>query len=205
MKTAHAPQKVYEKVWQDKRGTSSDRTGSRQPASVQNGSRSPGVSTTIPRSQTGHAAKMKAAPLQVWVNPIVKAEIKRMAEINGVSASAQGAALLEEILRQTLHIQQAATLETVLEKIIAKAHRSLATRMAWLLVRIAFDTGISRVLTTNMLGRQNGMTEKEFNDILATADKRTKANLMRKTPQLTELVEAVEQWLLAGEEEGKTN
>jgi hypothetical protein len=139
--------------------------------------------------------------VQLWVKPIVKAELGRMAAIDGLSLSATGAALLEEIIRQKLHVQQAATLETVLEKIIAKANRSLATRLAWLLVRIAFDTGQTRVLTTNILGRQEGMTEENLKEILQTADKRTKANLTRRTPQLTELMEAIEAWLLAAEEE----
>ena len=143
--------------------------------------------------------------MQLWVNPIVKAEVQRQAELTGLSVSATGAALLEEILRQKLHVQQAATLETVLEKIIAKANRSLATRLSWLLVRIAFDTGQTRVLATNTLGMQEGMTEENLKEILATADKRTKANLTRKTPQLTDLMEAVEKWLLDGEKEGKTN
>jgi hypothetical protein len=49
--------------------------------------------------------------------------------------------------------------------------------MAWLLVRIAFDTGQTRVLATNTLGMQEGMTEENLKEILATADKRTKANL----------------------------
>jgi hypothetical protein len=135
----------------------------------------------------------------------VKAEVQRQAELTGLSVSATGAALLEEILRQKLHVQQAATLETVLEKIIAKANRSLATRLSWLLVRIAFDTGQTRVLATNTLGMQEGITEENLKEILATADKRTKANLTRKTPQLTDLMEAVEKWLLEGEKEGKTN
>jgi len=148
---------------------------------------------------------MKAVPMQLWVNPIVKAEVQRQAELTGLSVSATGAALLEEMLRQKLHVQQAATLETVLEKIIAKSNRSLATRLSWLLVRIAFDTGQTRVLATNTLGMQAGMTEDSLKEILATADKRTKANLTRRTPQLTQLMEAVEKWLLEGEEEGKTN
>ena len=148
---------------------------------------------------------MKAVPMQLWVNPIVKAEVQRQAELTGLSVSATGAALLEEMLRQKLHVQQAATLETVLEKIIAKSNRSLATRLSWLLVRIAFDTGQTRVLATNTLGMQAGMTEDSLKEILATADKRTKANLTRRTPQLTQLMEAVEKWLLEGEKEGKTN
>jgi hypothetical protein len=113
--------------------------------------------------------------------------------------------LLKEILRQRFHQQQAATLPSIIEKAVAKSHRSLATRLSWLLVRIAFDAGQTRVLATNTLGMQDGMTEDSLKEILDTADKRTKANLTRKTPQLTELMEAVEKWLLEGEKEGKTN
>jgi hypothetical protein len=192
-------------VWQDKRGIASDRAGSSQPASVQQGQRSPRMTNISPRSQDIPFVKTKAVPMQLWVNPIVKAEVQRQAELTGLSVSATGAALLEEILRQKLHVQQAATLETVLEKIIAKANRSLATRLSWLLVRIAFDTGQTRVLATNTLGMQEGMTEDSLKEILATADKRTKANLTRRTPQLADLMEAVEKWLLEGEEEGITN
>ena len=123
-----------------------------------------------------------------------------------LSVSAVGAALLSEVLRQKLHIQQAATIETVIERAVAKAHRSMATRLAWLLVRIAFDTGQTRVLATNILGFQEGMNEAHLKEILETADKRTKANLTRRTPQLTELMRSVEAWLLAeGEEDKRTN
>jgi len=217
-KTPHSQYKIYSQqtkttntakdsrdVWQDKRGDRSDRTGSRQPASVQQGRRSPPLSKPIARSQNIPFTKKKAVPMQLWVSPIVKAEIQRQAQIDGLSVSATGAALLEEILRQKLHIQQAATLETVLEKIIARSHRSLATRFVSLLVRIAFDTGQTRVLATNTLGMQEGMTQENLKEILATADRRTKANLTRKTPQLTELIQAVENWLVEGEEEKKTN
>ena len=205
MKTKQ-PQKIFNAgVWQDKRGSTSDRQGSDQPASVQQGRRSPRLNNTTPRSQDIPFVKMKAVPMQLWVNPIVKAEVQRQAELTGLSVSATGAALLEEMLRQKLHVQQAATLETVLEKLIAKSNRSLATRLSWLLVRIAFDTGQTRVLATNTLGMQEGMTEENLKEILATADRRTKANLTRKTPQLAELMEAVEKWLLEGEKEGKTN
>ena len=113
--------------------------------------------------------------------------------------------LLKEILRQKFYQQQAATLPSLIEKAVAKSNRSLATRLSWLLVRIAFDTGQTRVLATNTLGMQEGITQDSLKEILDTADRRTKANLTRKTPQLTELMEAVEKWLLEGEKEGKTN
>ena len=151
MKTKQ-PQKIFNAgVLQDKRGSTSDRAASAQPALVKDGSRSLHLNNNIPHSQNSPFTKMKAVPMQLWVNPIVKAEVQRQAQIDGLSLSATGAALLEEMLRQKLHVQQAATLETVLEKIIAKSNRSLATRLVWLLVRIAFDTGQTRVLSTNIL------------------------------------------------------
>jgi hypothetical protein len=108
--------------------------------------------------------------------------------------------LLKEILRQKFYQQQAATLPEIIEQAVAKANCKLATRFAWLLIRIAFDMGHTKVLATNLLGLQEGMTEESLKEILDTADKRTKANLTRKTPQLTELMEAVEKWLLEEEE-----
>jgi hypothetical protein len=202
MKIAHAQKIVYAEVGQDKIGVAVDRSASAQPAVVMQEQRSVRVSKKTTRTQTVPAASTNAVPVQFWVKPIVKAELSRMAAIDGLSLSATGAALLEEIIRQKLHVQQAATLETVLEKIIAKSHRALATRLAWLLVRIAFDTGQTRVLTTNILGRQEGMSEENLKEILATADKRTKANLTRRTPQLTELMQAIEAWLLTDEDDG---
>jgi hypothetical protein len=62
--------------------------------------------------------------------------------------------------------------------------------------------GAARVLSTNLLGTQ--LKEKTLKEILKTADQRTKANLTRKTPQLTEAMEAIEKWL-RGEEEAKKN
>src|SRR5439155_12694623 len=132
-------------------------------------------------------------------------QLLHIAQSEGLSMSQTIAALLREILRQRFHKQQAATLPQLIDQAVAKSHRSMATRLSWLLVRIAFDIGQTRVLATNTLGMQEGMTQDSLKEILETADKRTKANLTRKTPQLTQLMEAVEKWLLEGEKEGKTN
>jgi hypothetical protein len=140
-----------------------------------------------------------------WVDEPIREQLLTIAQSEGLSMSQTIAALLREILRERFHKQQAATLPSIIEKAVAKSNRSLATRLSWLLVRIAFDTGQTRVLATNTLGMQAGMTQDSLKEILETADKRTKANLTRKTPQLTQLMEAVEKWLLEGEEEAKTN
>ena len=190
-------------VWQDKNAPARGRRVSTQPVMENRRARTQQPSNKPTRSQN-HSVKRRTVQVAAWVDHPIREQLLAIARSEGLSLSQTIAALLQEILRQRLHVQQAATLETVIEQGIAKAHRSLATRLAWLLVRIAFDTGQTRVIATNILGMQEGMTEHTLKDILATADQRTKANLTRRTPQLTELMAAVEQWLLQGEEEAKT-
>jgi hypothetical protein len=57
---------------------------------------------------------------------------------------------------------------------------------------------------TNILGRQPGVTPDMLKSILDGSSKTAKGNITRKTPQLTELIEAVEHWIRAAEEEGQT-
>jgi hypothetical protein len=204
MKTSQ-PQKIsYAGVWQDKDATSRVRVASRQPVMVGNTPRTLPQNTKSTRVQN-RANRRKLVQVASWVDEPIREQLLTIAQSEGLSMSQTIAALLREILRQRFHKQQAATLPQIIEQAVAKSHRSLATRLSWLLVRIAFDTGQTRVLATNTLGMQEGMTEENLKEILATADKRTKANLTRKTPQLADLMEAVEKWLLEGEKEGKTN
>lgn len=77
--------------------------------------------------------------------------------------------------------------------------RSISTRLAWLLVRVAYDGGQTRSLVTNILGRQPGMTPDLLKTILKGSGKTAKANITRRTPQIVALIEAVEEWLVAGD------
>jgi len=176
-----------------------------QPASFKKGMRAQPSDKTLVRLQNKSVPKRRTVQLTLWVKPIIKSELKRIAEREGVSVSTAGAALLEKAVQTNLDMQYGALLRPIIEQAIHKQIRSLATRLISLLVRIAFDTGQTRVIATNTLGMQEGMTQQSLNEILSTADRRTKANLTRKTPQLTELIQAVEKWLVTGEEEKKTN
>src|SRR5438067_3808826 len=199
------PQKIFNAgVWQDKDAPGRVRVASSQPVMVGDTPRTPPQNTKSPRLQN-HSNRRKLRQVASWVDEPIIAQLQELARSQGLSISQTIHDLLKEILRQKFHQQQAATLPSIIEKAVAKSNRSLATRLVSLLVRIAFDTGQTRVLATNILGMQDGMTKESLNEILATADKRTKANLTRKTPQLTELIKTVEKWLLEGEKEGKTN
>jgi hypothetical protein len=195
-------QKTHGDVWQDKSGTSSARVRLTQPAPVDRGIRSRPMNSSFARSQNSTGNSNSLVPLHLWVRPILKSEVQRQAQIAGLSTSATGASLLEEITRQKIHVQQAATLETVIGKSFEKTQRTLAKRLVAILIRIAFDTGQTRVISTNILGRTPGMTEDIVKEILQMGDKRTKANLTRRTTQLKEFENAIEKFLLADDEEG---
>ena len=115
------------------------------------------------------------------------------------------AAFLEEALRQKLHVQHAVLLQPIIEQAIRKQMRGISTRLAWLLVRVAYDSGQTRSLVTNVLGRQPGVTPEILKTILDNSNKTARGNITRRTPQLTELIEAVEDWIQPeGVEQGDT-
>ena|SRR5215211_5083224 len=192
-------------VRQDKTGGASGRAASGEPASDSGVSDRGATGTKSPRSKSESTRSRAKVPMTLHIDPILKAEVMRLATLNTAnkddSASAEGAALLEAMVRQKIHIQQAATLETTLERLMATFYRRMAKKFAFFLTTILFDVGQTKVLTTNLLGMQKGMSEDMLKAILTDADKHTKRRLSRKYPELTEFTQAIEQWLLGDEEE----
>jgi hypothetical protein len=186
-------------VGQDKSVPQRDRIASRQPVTLQNTARSHQLNTNPSRSQKGNTSNRKTVPLMLWVKPRVKAELTRIAEREGLSMSATGGALLEEALRQNLYSQHTALLEPLIEKAIRKHMRSYSNRIAVLLVRSIFAGEQTRSLVTNILGRQDGVSQPVLEEILNRSSSTAKRNITRITPQLTELVAAIEMWLEEGE------
>jgi hypothetical protein len=182
-------------VWQDKGATESARLGTAQPAPRTKVTRGEALNRPRVRSQKQPNASKKAEKVTLWVKPIVKEELERIAKREGLSLSAAGAAFLEEALRQKLHVQHAVLLQPIIEKAIRKQMRGISTRLAWLLVRVAYDSGQTRSLVTNVLGRQPGVTPEILKTILDNSNKTARGNITRRTPQLTELIEAVEDWI----------
>jgi hypothetical protein len=122
-----------------------------------------------------------------------------------LTLSAAGAALLKQALQNNVDMQYSALLTPIIEAAIDKRMRARDSRLAWLLVRVAFDTGQTKSLVTNILGKQSGMTEETLKTVLAMSQRTAKGNITRKTPQLTELMEAVEKWLAEEQEKEPTN
>src|SRR5438105_5511758 len=128
-------------VWQDNPTPSAARTASPQPAPRKNSMRPQQMNTNRSRSQNNPTAKRKTVHLTLWVKPVVKAELERIAEREGVSVSRAGGALLEQALQANVDMQYGALLQPIIEQAIQKQMRRISTRLAWLLVRVAFDAG----------------------------------------------------------------
>ena len=69
------------------------------------------------------------------------------------------------------------------------------SRFAALLVRIAFDVNQTRTLATNILGRQPRMNPDKLTTILDASFRKAKMDITRRSPQIAQLIVAVENWL----------
>src|SRR6266702_7751393 len=99
-------------------------------------------------------AKRQTVQYTLWVKPSVKAELQRIAQAEGLTASRAGAAALEQWVAQQSHIQHRGIFQPMIERAIAKEMRAYSSRLALLLVRSMFASEQTRALTTNILGRQ---------------------------------------------------
>jgi hypothetical protein len=169
-----------------------------QPQPLQTPARSQPLNTKPTGAKKHGSAKRKTVHLVLWVKPIVKAELQRIADREGISMSRAGDAFLSRALQQSIDIQYHSFLTPVIETAIKKEIRAFSNRIAMLLARTLFASEQTRSLTTNILGRQPGITEDLLKHILAMSQKAAKGNLSRKTPP--ELIDAIEQWLLAEED-----
>src|SRR6266702_2414673 len=83
-------------VGQDKRAASRARTASMQPAPHEKAMRAQQTNRKTSRSQTRPNPKRNTVQVTLWVKPVVKAELQRLAERDGLSVSATGGAFLEK-------------------------------------------------------------------------------------------------------------
>jgi hypothetical protein len=192
-------------VRQDKARMKSARTGTRQPAPHEKPMRAHSLSSKATRSKKKPTPKRQTVQLTLWIDPIVKRELQRIAEQEGLTVSKTGSSLLTQALQNNVDMNYSALLTPIIETAIDKRMRARDAPLAWLLVRVAFDTGQNKSLLTNILGRQQGMTEDILKNILAMSQRTAKGNITRRTPQITELMEAVEKWLAADEEQEPSN
>lgn len=186
-------------VRQDKRAKQSARIATTQAARNTKDMRAHPKNNKHDRTQKGSEHKRQTVPLTIWVKPGVKEELQRIAESEGLSISATGSAFLEAALQQNIYTRQTALLDPIIDTSIQKHMRSYSNRLAVLLVRSIFAGEQTRALVTNILGRQQGVSQNVLESILNGSSDTAKRNITRVTPQLTNLINKVEQWIREGE------
>jgi hypothetical protein len=170
-----------------------------QPAPLQNQQFAQPLNRKTSRTQNRRRYRKSAVKITSWVKPVIKDEIERLAGSEGLSVSAMSASLLEKALQQSLYLRYAALIDPIIEKAIAKHMRSYSSRIAILLVRSIFASEQTRSIVTNILSRQPGVSQPVLEEILNGSSNAAKRNITRVTPQLQELLEAVERWIEEGE------
>ena len=138
--------------------------------------------------------KRKTVKVTLWVKPLVKAELQRRAEREGVSLSATGAAFLEKALQASVDMQYGALLQPIIEQTISKHMRSRDNRLAFLLARGAFESGMTKALAVFLL-KQAGVDQVRLKAMLDECSRKVRTTLLRKTPQLETVLAEVAAWL----------
>ena len=157
-----------------------------------------------------HAKTRKTVKVTLWVKPAVKAELERLAGMDGLTVSKTGATFLEEAIHQKLHIQHIVLLQPIIEQTVRKELRTFGNRLVFFLMRIAFASEQARILITNVLDRilrREGVREQTFTTLVDQSNRMARRNIIHKTPQLKSLLEEWEDSFPEGREEenGKRN
>jgi hypothetical protein len=181
-------------VRQDKARFARARAGTRQPAPRKYPLRAQPLNTTATRSKNKPKPKRKTVQLTLWIEPIVKRELQRVAQAEGLTVSKTGAAVLKQALQHNVDMHYSQLLTPIIEAAIDKRMQARDNRLAWLLARNAFAVEQTRTLVANILGRQSGITKEELNTILDLTKRTAQDNLARRNPELEELIAAVKQW-----------
>jgi hypothetical protein len=185
---------------QDKGRISSAPTGTPQPAPHEKPIRPHPLTNRATRSQNRPDPKRHTVHLTLHVDPIVKRELQRLAEQEGLTVSKTGAAFLTQALQNNVDMHYSALLEPIITSAIRKAVQGNTNRLLFLLARNAFSSEQTRNLVTNILGRQSGMTEETLKTILDMTKRTAKGSLTRRNPELEELITSLKEWLAEQEE-----
>jgi hypothetical protein len=144
--------------------------------------------------------KVKKEKLTLWVDPIDIDKIRRKAIRAGASLSSVGGEALKKGLKEEADLDYSITLKPMIEATIDRRMAARDNRLALLLVRNYLVAEQNRGLTTYLVGRVPDMTPDILNDILDHTFQAAKKKLIRRSPELEELIKEVKSWVIEGEE-----
>jgi hypothetical protein len=194
-------------VRQDKGALTKALSASRQPGSVDKGSRAGAFLDNYTARTQNSTRRVKLVHTTIWLHPLVHAELKRIAERELLSLSQVGAIACEEWVRYDIHRQQASLLRTELRQIIREELAAFGNRIVFFLMKIAFPAEQARILTTNVLKwvcKLAGLDLKAYYTMVDDASKMAKRNIIAKSPQIKDLMDKWDGMFADDKKEEKT-
>lgn len=175
------------------------RVATKQPGSVETPHRRNHVNTEVNRSQNSTTDNWRAVKVSSWINPRVKTELARTAEVWRLSLSKTMAIALEEWVHQSIRKQHEALLYPVIRQVIREELRAFGDRIIFFLMRIGHSAEMGRQLSANLLhqfflGEERSIMSSEekeeaYTTIVDESDRTAQKNVVLMTPLIKSLVE----------------
>jgi hypothetical protein len=141
--------------------------------------------------------------LTIRIDPIEMDKLRRTAKDEGISLAQAGRGFLKTGLEAERGEEYRAMLEPVIASILTRHSAARDNRLALLLVRNYLVAEQNRGLTTYIASRQPDMTPDILNDILDHTFQEAKKKLIRRSPELEELIREVKSWVIDEEKKGR--
>jgi hypothetical protein len=141
--------------------------------------------------------------LTIRLDPIEMDKLRRKATDEGISLAQAGRGFLKSGMAADEGKEYRATLEPVIAGILNRHMAARDNRLALLLVRNYLVAEQNRGLNTYVVSRQPDMTPDILNDILDHTFQEAKKKLIRRSPELEELIREVKSWVIDGEKKGR--
>jgi hypothetical protein len=143
--------------------------------------------------------KRRKEKLTLRIDPIEMDKVRRKAKEEGISLAKAGGAFFKSGLEAERGEEYRAMLEPVIESILTRHSAARDNRLALLLVRTYLACEQTRGLATYIASRQPDITPDIFNDILDNTFHQAKKKLIRRSPELEELIREVKSWIIEEE------
>jgi hypothetical protein len=147
--------------------------------------------------------KRRKEKLTLRIDPIEMDKVRRKAKDEGISLARAGWGFLKSGMAGEEGKEYRAMLEPVIASILTQHMAARDNRLALLLVRNYLVAEQNRGLSTYLVGRHPDMTPDILNNILDHTFQEAKKKLIRRSPELEELIKEVKRWVIEGERKEK--
>jgi len=137
--------------------------------------------------------------LTIRFDPIEMDKLRRKAKDEGISLAQAGRSYVKVGMETEKGEEYRAFLEPVIAGILNRHMGARDNRLALLLVRNYLVAEQTRGLVTYIASRQPDMTPDILNDILDHTFQEAKKKLIRRSPELEELIKEVKSWVIEEE------